>query len=169
MITAFDIDKLSDMEIAHKIHEHRHNAELGKVFEAEAIRRMDAAAKNARRSLSDRVVAWFKRGWRKMKETEMRIGITIAIGVMITIYGMAEAFAANDGIGRFQLMGTAPIVVIDTVTGQLWRADGKADKYFMSRICYRGRSGFLWATPYERDFIKSLDEKKLSTRCGKQF
>lgn len=73
---------------------------------------------------------------------------------------------AEDSIGRFQ-MTTNPLIVLDTVTGQIWKADGNMpNEYFMRRICYQGSGGQLMPTPWEDEFTKDLS--KFKAECGGQ-
>ena len=80
-------------------------------------------------------------------------GVTV---VTFLVIGSSIA-AAQEGIGRYQLMENAPLTVLDTATGQLWIASShKRARYAMSRICYRGPKGQLMPTPYEDKFIDDL-------------
>ena len=61
---------------------------------------------------------------------------------------IANCSAAEEG--RFQIGRQGPLTVLDTQTGQLWKADGDAQQgYFMRKICYLGPKGVLMEGPYE--------------------
>ncbi len=60
--------------------------------------------------------------------------------------------------GRFHL-STSPITVIDSVTGQVWRASGSTGgPYYFVRICYLASDGkTLMTTPYEESLGKQRE------------
>jgi len=64
----------------------------------------------------------------------------------------------KSGEGRFNL-STSPITVIDSVTGQVWKAAGPAGgPYYFVPICYLGKDGkTLMTTPYEDNLGKKQD------------
>ena len=81
-----------------------------------------------------------------------------AIVVAALFFAVSQPALGDDnaGIGRFQLMDGAPIVVIDTVTGELWfvRGDDRMG-YAMHRVCYVGPDGSLTPMPWN-ERIKEL-------------
>ena len=75
------------------------------------------------------------------------------IAIILAAYLSVTSHARSDeSIGRYQMIGPGPIVVIDTVTGQLWTVFGSAPNYYMRRICYAEENGQLKMTPYEDTF-----------------
>ncbi len=60
--------------------------------------------------------------------------------------------------GRFHL-STSPITVIDSVTGQVWRASGSTGgQYYFVRICYLASDGkTLMTTPHEESLGKQRE------------
>jgi len=60
---------------------------------------------------------------------------------------------------RFQL-ATNPVLVLDTITGQAWRATAESGgSYQFVRVCYRSPTGpQLMPTPWENQFKKDLSE-----------
>lgn len=61
---------------------------------------------------------------------------------------------ADSSTGRFQLVSNPPLI-IDTVTGQVWRAAGPAGgPYYFTRVCYKSdATKRLMPTPFEDEFL----------------
>jgi hypothetical protein len=64
----------------------------------------------------------------------------------------ASVHAETDAswVGRYQMLPTTPVIVLDTVTGQLWSltADPRGGHH-MRRVCYRSPGGHLLTRPHE--------------------
>lgn len=58
---------------------------------------------------------------------------------------------------RYQIT-TSPVMVIDKITGQVWKATGNEQNgYAFERICYRSKDGSnLMPTPYEDTIVSDL-------------
>ena len=81
---------------------------------------------------------------------------TLLISTVAFLLLNPNALAQEEGGGRFQMSGPAPIVVIDTATGQLWVVTGNAPDYYMRQVCYLGPNHQLMPTPYENTFTNDL-------------
>lgn len=62
--------------------------------------------------------------------------------------------SVDSSTGRFQLVSN-PMLVIDTVTGAVWRAGGPAGgPYHLTRICYKSDTTMrLMPTPYDEELL----------------
>jgi hypothetical protein len=79
----------------------------------------------------------------------------------VSLTGGSKVQLVDSGTQRFQIQ-TNPLVVIDTVTGQVWIARrGSAGKYYLARVCYLSSTGSeLMPTPYEDSFTEDLSKFK---------
>jgi hypothetical protein len=64
------------------------------------------------------------------------------------------------GNNRFSLI-SSPVLVIDSVTGQVWRLSGPVGgPYHFTRVCYLSSDGkSQMVTPYEEDLLPLGDEE----------
>ena len=66
---------------------------------------------------------------------------------------------------RYQIT-TSPTMVIDSVTGQVWKAVGDQERgYSFARICYKSQDGNnLMPTPYEDTIVSDLSAYQKTCR-----